>query len=66
MEKVFDYVDKNVAKWVDNLSEAVKIKSVSAWTETRPEVDRMVQWVGDRLKTLGASIELCEVGFQVN
>jgi nonspecific dipeptidase len=65
MQKVFDYIDKNVDKWIDNLAEAVAIKSVSAWTETRPEIEKMVRWVGKRLENLGATIEYCDIGFQV-
>ncbi len=56
MQKVFDYIDKNVDKWIDNLAEAVAIKSVSAWTETRPEIEKMVWWVGKKLENLGATI----------
>jgi nonspecific dipeptidase len=47
MQKVFNYIDKNVDKWIDNLAEAVAIKSVSAWAETRPEIEKMVRWVGN-------------------
>jgi nonspecific dipeptidase len=65
MQQVFDYIDKNVDKWIDNLAEAVAIKSVSAWTETRPEIEKMVRWVGNRLEKLGATIEYCDIGFQV-
>jgi nonspecific dipeptidase len=65
MQKVFGYIDKNVNKWIDNLAEAVAIKSVSAWTETRPEIEKMVRWVGNRLEKLGATIEHCDIGFQV-
>ncbi len=65
MIKVFDYIDKNVDKWIDNLAEAVAIKSVSAWTETRPEIEKMVRWVGNGLENLGATIEYCDIGFQV-
>jgi hypothetical protein len=31
LKKVFDYIDKNQDKFIDNLAEAVAIKSVSAW-----------------------------------
>ena len=31
LKKVFDYIDNHKQKWIDNLAEAVAIKSVSAW-----------------------------------
>ena len=65
MESIFKYIDANVDKWIGNLAEAVAIRSVSTWTETRPEVERMVHWAGSRLEQLGATIEYCDIGFQV-
>lgn len=35
MQKVFAHIDGNRAKYIATLGEAVKIKSVSAWPETR-------------------------------
>lgn len=64
MQKVFKYIDDHKDKWVKNLTEAVAIKSVSAWKETRPEIDRMVHWVGDRLVALGGTVEYCDIGEQ--
>lgn len=34
LKKVFKYIDDNRDKWVQNLKEAVAIKSVSAWYDT--------------------------------
>jgi len=64
MEPVYEYIDKNQEKFIKNLDEAVRIKSVSAWKETRPEIVRMIHWVGDRLKQLGATLEYCDIGEQ--
>jgi len=64
MEQVFEYIDAHKEKFIKNLDEAVRIKSVSAWKETRPEIDRMIRWVGDRLEALGATLEYCDVGEQ--
>ena len=64
MKEVFKYVDDNKDKWIDNLAEAIAIKSVSAWADTRPEVDRMVYWAGDRLVALGATVEYNDLGDQ--
>lgn len=35
MKKFFGFVDENKESFIDNLAEAVAIKSVSAWPETR-------------------------------
>ena len=35
MKKFFAFVDENKDKFIDNLAEAVAIKSVSAWPEQR-------------------------------
>lgn len=39
------YIDTNQDVYVDHLSEAVAIRSVSGWPEVRGEVTRMVQYV---------------------
>lgn len=62
--KFFKYVDDHQSRYIDLLREAVEIKSVSAWPETRPEIVRMTHWVGERLKKLGATIEYRDVGTQ--
>ena len=64
MEEVFKYVDQNQEKFIKNLDSAVRIKSVSAWKETRPEIERMVRWIGNRLEALGATLEYCDIGEQ--
>lgn len=46
------------------LSDVVAIKSVSASAELRPEVQKMMQWADARLKTLGATTELVDIGKQ--
>ena len=35
MKKFFSFVDENKENFIDNLAEAVAIKSVSAWPEVR-------------------------------
>lgn len=57
-------VDRNKTKYIDNLREAVAIRSVSAWPHTRADIDVMVEWTAKRLKALGATIELVDVGKQ--
>lgn len=63
-EKIFSVIDDGKKKWIDLLSEAVAIKSVSAWPHSRPDVIKMMQWYADELKKEGATIELASVGEQ--
>ncbi|XP_063240927.1 cytosolic non-specific dipeptidase [Bacillus rossius redtenbacheri] len=64
LKKVFSHVDASKAKYVAALKEAVAIQSVSAWPAKRDEIVRMVQWTEQRLRALGAEVELCDVGTQ--
>lgn len=58
------HVDANKARYIDVLREAVEIKSVSGWPDHRAEVSRMSKWTAEKLKKLGAQIELAELGNQ--
>uniref|UniRef100_T1J673 Peptidase M20 dimerisation domain-containing protein n=1 Tax=Strigamia maritima TaxID=126957 RepID=T1J673_STRMM len=62
LSKVFSYIDGNKLKFTENLREAVAIKSVSADRECRPEIRKMVEWTAERLKILGATVKLEELG----
>jgi len=42
---VCSYIDANQEVYIQRLSEAVAIQSVSGWPEARGEVTRMVQYV---------------------
>lgn len=64
LKTLFSHIDANKTKYIDALRETVAIKSVSAWPDTRPEITRMVNWVADRLRGLGATVELADVGKQ--
>ncbi|XP_022162428.1 cytosolic non-specific dipeptidase-like [Myzus persicae] len=61
---VFRYIDDNKNKFLETLSQAVSIKSISADPELRNEVIKMMQWAQAKLKTLGADVELCDIGQQ--
>ena len=37
---------------------------MSAWPETRDEIGKMMKWMGDELKGLGADIEYVDLGTQ--
>ncbi|XP_026472311.1 cytosolic non-specific dipeptidase [Ctenocephalides felis] len=64
LQKLFSHIDQNKKRYIDVLSEAVAIKSVSAWADSRQEVVKMVKWAEQRLKALGATTELADVGKQ--
>lgn len=64
LKPVFSYIDANKQKFIQNLSDAVAIKSVSAWSDTRPEIVRMMKWAATRLEQLGAATELKDIGKQ--
>jgi len=64
MQKLFAQIDENKAKYIENLSKAVAIKSVSAWPHTRNEIGKMMKWMGDELKALGSDIEFVDLGNQ--
>ncbi|CAN7998907.1 unnamed protein product, partial [Ixodes hexagonus] len=57
-------VDKNQEKMIEVLREAVAIKSVSGWPETRGEVVRMIHWMKEKLEKEGATCELKDLGTQ--
>lgn len=51
------HIDANKAKYIETLTEAVAIKSVSAWAHSRPECQRMMDWAEKKMKALGITIE---------
>ncbi|PIK55056.1 putative cytosolic non-specific dipeptidase [Apostichopus japonicus] len=62
--KLFKYVDDHSESYIQRLSDAVAIQSVSSWPEKRSEVVRMVKVVAKDLEEAGAEIELAPVGKQ--
>lgn len=58
------HVDANKTRYIEALREAVAIKSVSAWPDTRNDIDKMVNWTADKLRALGTQIELADIGTQ--
>lgn len=57
-DKVFSYIDAHIEEYIKKLGEWVAIKSVSAWSENRVDVIRMVEHVAKELELLGATVEL--------
>lgn len=64
LQKVFNYIDENKEKLIAHLSECVAIKSVSAWPECRPEIQKMMDHAADMIEKLGGTVEKCDVGMQ--
>jgi nonspecific dipeptidase len=64
LKSVFGYIDEHQEQFIKNLEKAVAIRSVSTWRETRPEVERMIHWVGGQLEKLGAVVEYHDIGEQ--
>ncbi|XP_061386537.1 cytosolic non-specific dipeptidase-like [Musca vetustissima] len=64
LNQLFSFVDENKSKYIDVLKTAVAIQSVSAWPDKRGEIQRMMEWTADKLKALGAEVELADIGEQ--
>lgn len=60
----YRHIDSNKVKYIENLKEAVAIKSVSAWPDSRNEIVKMIKWAEAQFKQLGATTELAELGSQ--
>ncbi|KAL9955615.1 hypothetical protein ACROYT_G036964 [Oculina patagonica] len=66
LEAIFKYVDNHQDLYVKRLSDAVAIKSVSAWTEGpyRDEIVKMINHAKDEIIRLGGEVELADLGPQ--
>jgi nonspecific dipeptidase len=64
LTKLFQEIDKNRKKYIENLREAVAIQSVSAWPHKRDEIRRMVEWTQALMTKLKIRTELRELGKQ--
>jgi len=60
----YRYIDEHKQDYINNLKEAVAIKSVSAWPDHRNEVVKMIKWAEAKMKNLGATTELADIGKQ--
>ncbi|KOX71868.1 Cytosolic non-specific dipeptidase [Melipona quadrifasciata] len=57
LKHLFSYIDDHKTEYINNLKEAVAIKSVSAWPDHRNEIIKMMKWVEVRLKNLGPALK---------
>lgn len=64
LKTLFEYIDGHKQEYINNLREVVAIKSVSAWPDQRDEIVKMMKWTEVRLKSLGATTELVDIGKQ--
>lgn len=64
LPQIFKFVDTNVDSYKALLKEAVAIPSVSCDVKYREDCVRMVHWMQDKLKEVGATTELRDIGHQ--
>lgn len=64
LPQVFKYVDDNAETFKQLLKEAVGIPSVSSDIKYRNDCVRMAEWMQEKLKEVGATTELRDVGYQ--
>lgn len=64
MDKICEYIDKHQEVYVKRLADAVAIRSVSAWPETRPEIVKQVKCIAKEIERLGGTTRLADVGMQ--
>lgn len=64
LKNLFSFIDNHITEYVSNLREAVAIKSVSAWPDHRDEIVKMMRWAEVKLKDLGVTTELVDIGKQ--
>ncbi|CAH0699065.1 unnamed protein product [Spodoptera exigua] len=64
LPQIFKYVDDNKESYKQLLKEAVAIPSVSCDVKYRKDCVRMVEWMQEKLKEVGATTELRDVGYQ--
>lgn len=65
LAEISEYVESNKNKFIENLKEAVAIESVSSSVQHRPQTINMIHYFADKLKQLGATVEICDIGNQV-
>ena len=53
MEPVVQFIEKNEGRFVDELTEALRIPSISASTEHQEEVARCARFLADEMRTIG-------------
>lgn len=65
LDEISNYIDDNKVKFIENLKEVVAVESISSSAAHRSQTTNMVHYMADKLRQLGASIEICDIGDQV-
>uniref|UniRef100_A0A8C0JEQ6 Peptidase M20 dimerisation domain-containing protein n=1 Tax=Chelonoidis abingdonii TaxID=106734 RepID=A0A8C0JEQ6_CHEAB len=60
--QIFQYIDLHQNEFIQTLKEWVAVESDSIQPELRQEVTRMVELTADRLRAMGATVELVKLG----
>ncbi|XP_060528292.1 cytosolic non-specific dipeptidase-like [Cylas formicarius] len=61
--KILQYIDSNRAQFLENIKEAVKIRSVSNKLKYRDEIIRMIRFTEEWLNKLNVKYECFNIGF---
>lgn len=64
MEKLFAYIDQNKEKYIETLTEAVAIKSVSAWPQARDQCQEIINFAQKKMEALNIKCEQVDIGSQ--
>lgn len=64
LERLFNEIDSKQKCYIETLRTVCAIKSVSAWPDHRKDIQKMIEWTVQRLKKLGATCKLADVGKQ--
>ncbi|KAM4029363.1 beta-Ala-His dipeptidase-like isoform 1-T1 [Anomaloglossus baeobatrachus] len=64
VEDLFHYIDAHQDDFVQNLKDWVSVPSDSSDPQFRQELIRMIQMTAERIRTLGASVELVDMGLE--
>jgi acetylornithine deacetylase/succinyl-diaminopimelate desuccinylase-like protein len=59
MQKIFDYLDANEARFVSELGEYVCFPSVSAQLQHKPDLEACARWLAERCQRIGLITEIC-------
>ncbi|ESK84268.1 glutamate carboxypeptidase [Moniliophthora roreri MCA 2997] len=63
-QEFLDFVDNNADGFIQRLSDAVSIKSISSDPAYRQEVIKMSHWISDQFSAVGVETQLVELGKQ--
>ena len=58
MASIHDYIDENMPRFQEELFEFLRIPSVSAKSEHRPDMKRASEWLADRMREAGLEVSI--------